>query len=402
MSVVCLDFETSTYNKGQPFDERNKAVSYSFLMEEPWFGMDGVPTHRRFDDLEFYNDLKYVATNASLFIGCNCKFDLHWLRNCGEKLPSSCRVWDVQLAEFILSGQRNSFASLNSLAELYSLPTKLDAVSEYWEQGVATEDIPPDVLEEYNNYDVELTYKVYLKQLEDPRMTPELKKLIMLQGLDLLVLQEMEWNGLKYNVVGSKEDAEKLKQELAEVDGVLQEYAQGINLDSGDQLSCFLFGGSITTERVEEETRVYKTGAKKGETYTRRRIVGVDVKTLPGFFTPDSGNELKKTKGTPNHELTNNTRYYSTDSGTLTQLKCKTKVQKLIVEKLQRRAYLQKLVSTYLEALPSLIEEMHWGDTLHPQYNQCQARTSRLSSSKPNAQNFPKEVDEYILSHYDS
>lgn len=394
MSIVCLDFETSTYNKGQPFDERNKAVSYSY------YTVGNTVTHKRYDELDFKDELSNILNSCSLFIGHNAKFDLNWARNLGGKLNPSCRVWDSQLAEFVLSGQRNSFASLNSLAELYNLPTKLDAVSEYWEQGVATEDIPPDVLEEYNNYDVELTYKVYLKQLEDPRMTPELKKLIMLQGLDLLVLQEMEWNGLKYNVVGSKEDAEKLKQELAEVDGVLQEYAQGINLDSGDQLSCFLFGGSITTERVEEETRVYKTGAKKGETYTRRRIVGVDVKTLPGFFTPDSGNELKKTKGTPNHELTNNTRYYSTDAGTLTQLKCKTKVQKLIVEKLQRRAYLQKLVSTYLEALPALLEEKHWGDTLHGQFNQVVVRTGRLSSSNPNLQNQPSEVDKYIISRY--
>jgi DNA polymerase I-like protein with 3'-5' exonuclease and polymerase domains len=47
------------------------------------------------------------------------------------------------------------------------------------------------------------------------------------------------------------------------------------------------------------------------------------------------------------------------------------------------------------------MEEKHWGDYLHGQYNQVVARTGRLSSSQPNLQNQPAEVDQYIISHYD-
>jgi DNA polymerase I-like protein with 3'-5' exonuclease and polymerase domains len=391
---LVLDFETSTHNKGNPFDSRNKAVSYSY------YSPDIPRWHARYTDLDFVMFLKHALSDTSLFISHNAKFDLHWCRKVlGTELPKF-RVWDTQLAEFVLSGQRNSFASLNSLAEMYGLPTKLDAVAEYWEKGVATEDIPPDVLEEYNNYDVELTWTVYLKQQDDPRMTPELHKLIMLQGLDLLVLQEMEWNGLKYNVAASKAEAERLSEELATIDARLKSIAGDINFDSGDELSCFLFGGSVIRERCEEISSVYKSGEKKGQEYIRRRWLEPEVKALPGFFTPDKTKELKKSKGIPDAELTNNTRYYATGADILEQLKCRSKVQKQIVDDLKRRAYLQKLVSTYLEALPALLEEKHWGEYLHGQFNQVVARTGRLSSSNPNLQNNPGEVDRYIITRY--
>ncbi len=391
---LVLDFETSTHNKGNPFDSRNKAVSYSY------YSPDIPRWHARYTDLDFVMFLKHALSDTSLFISHNAKFDLHWCRKVlGTELPKF-RVWDTQLAEFVLSGQRNSFASLNSLAEMYGLPTKLDAVAEYWEKGIATEDIPPDVLEEYNNYDVELTWNVYLKQQDDPRMTPELHKLIMLQGLDLLVLQEMEWNGLKYNVAASKDEAAKLSEELATIDARLKDIAGDINFDSGDELSCFLFGGSVIVERYEDTPSVYKSGAKKGQEYIRRKWLEPLVKTLPGFFTPDKTKELKKSKGIPDAELKHNTRYYATGADVLEQLKCRSKVQKQIVDDLKRRAYLQKLVSTYLEALPALLEEKHWGEYLHGQFNQVVARTGRLSSSNPNLQNNPGEVDRYIITRY--
>ena len=393
---LVLDFETSTFNKGNAFDSRNKAVSYSYYSPDL---LAHELKHMRYTDLDFKYVLSDLLNSCKLFIGHNCKFDLHWA-SVVRQASFSFRVWDTQLAEFVLSGQRNSFASLNSLAELYGLPTKLDAVAGYWEKGVATEDIPADVLEEYNNYDVELTWKVYQAQQQDSRMTPALHKLILLQGDDLLVLQEMEWNGLKYDTASSTADAEKLSAELAELDASLKAYSGNINLDSGDDLSCFLFGGSITLERYEDTPAVYKSGARKGQEYLRRRWLEPEIISLPGFFTPNPREELKKSKGIPDRELKNGTRYYSTDAGTLQQLSCRSKVQKQIVSWLQRRAYLQKLISTYLLALPELMAEKHWGDMLHGQFNQVVVRTGRLSSSQPNLQNQPEEVDKYIVSRY--
>jgi len=395
VTILVLDFETSIFNNGNPFDSRNFAVTYSHF--------DGVDIHHaRYDEPDFKSHLRGVVDDCTLFIGCNVKFDLHWLRNCQCYLPPRCRVWDVQLCEFVLSGQTNSFASLNSLAELYGLPTKLDEVASFWEKGISTEDIPADVVEEYNNYDVELTYQVYLKQLEDPRMTPALKKLVLLQGADLLVLQEMEYNGIKFDKEKSLQEANKLKEELDGLKAELAKLLGNINFNSGDQLSVALFGGAYEVENRHDEERVYKSGARKGETYVRSVLDSLEVVTCLGYFRPNPKDELAKTKGKPEHELVHNTRYYSTASDVLGQLPARTNVQRNVLEKLSRIAYIEKLVGTYLEAFPSLLEEKQWGYYLHGQYNQCIARTGRLSSSSPNMQNAPAELDKYLVSRYDS
>lgn len=393
MTTLVLDFETSIYNNGNPFDSRNFAVTYSHY--------DGVDMHHaRYDEPDFKSHLKDVVSVCTLLVGCNVKFDLHWLRNLGVTLPAKCRVFDVQLCEFILSGQTNSFASLNSLAELYSLPTKLDEVASYWEKGISTEDIPSDVVEEYNNYDVELTYQVYLKQLEDPRMTGALKKLTLLQGADLLVLQEMEYNGIKFDKESALQEAKTLKKELNVIKKELTKLLGPINFNSGEQLSVVLFGGAYEVEIRHDEERVYKSGPRKGETYTRSILDSVSVIECLGFFKPNPKDELAKTKGKPDNELFPGTRYYSTASDVLGQLPARTNVQKVVLAKLARMAYIEKLVGTYLEAFPSRLEEKQWGDYLHGQYNQCIARTGRLSSSSPNMQNAPAELDKYLVSRY--
>ncbi len=389
MNELVFDFETSTHNRGNPFDSRNFAVSYSTY----WEGR--VLQHVRYDDITFKDTLNNAVKHASLLIGCNLKFDLHWTANLGIQLPVGVRIWDCQLAEFVLSGQTHPFASLNELAELYGFPTKLDQVADYWDKGISTEDIPKEVLEEYNNYDVELTWKVYQAQQTDARMTPALRKLIMLQGLDLLVLQQMEYNGLKYDIKASEEAATKLSLELLDIDQRLDRYSNGINYNSGDQLSCFLFGGTFEQEIRTPETRIYKSGPRKGTEYVADKIERRSI-TLPGYFKPDPSTELKKTKGVK--DVT--TRLYSTSADVLQQLKASAKVQKDILALLSRRSYIEKLVGTYLKALPELIAEKHWGEYLHGQYNQCVARTGRLSSSQPNLQNTPGEVDQFIVTRY--
>ncbi|TAK65538.1 MAG: DNA polymerase I [Bacteroidetes bacterium] len=78
---------------------------------------------------------------------------------------------------------------------------------------------------------------------------------------------------------------------------------------------------------------------------------------------------------------------YSTDVGVLETLRH----QHLIIEQLLEQRQLQKLKSTYVDALPSLINPKT--GRLHTSYNQTVAATGRLSSSDPNLQNIPIKTE---------
>lgn len=387
---LTFDFECTITNKGNPFTKCNQAVSYSYKIE------DSPAKFHYFNEPDFVTALRAVFAEATWLIGVNLKFDLHWAQRLGIRPPKGVRVWDCQLAEFIMSGQTTSFPSMDSLCEKYGIPGKEDAVSQFWEQGVDTTDIPVDILKEYGNGDVDRTWKIFQAQLQDPRMTPAIHKLILLDGADLLVLQKMEWNGLKYDAEKSRAEADHLRTEFTRVTDYLTGLVpcpQDFNWDSGDHLSAFLYGGSLVFERYETVELTYKSGPRKGEQYTRNKKIGEDVYKFPGIFKPLRNSKVARS--TPERPL------YSTAEPILKQLGQKSKVQKQIIECLLKRAELGKLIDTYFVALPNLIEKMEWEDgIIHGQYNQVVARTGRLSSSKPNMQNNPEAVDRMFVSRY--
>ena len=73
-----------------------------------------------------------------------------------------------------------------------------------------------------------------------------------------------------------------------------------------------------------------------------------------------------------------------------------------IVDIILKRSGLIKKVSTYYRGLVSLIKDSNWNPgTIHGQLNQCVARTGRLSSSKPNLQNFDGDIKGLFKSRYE-
>jgi hypothetical protein len=99
-NILTLDFETTTHNKGHPFDLRNEAVSYATLANERF------PDFKYYTDPDFIDYLGVSVADADALVGFNIKFDLHWLHNvCPLVDLSKTRVWDCQLAEFVYSGQ---------------------------------------------------------------------------------------------------------------------------------------------------------------------------------------------------------------------------------------------------------------------------------------------------------
>src|SRR5690606_27629138 len=94
-----------------------------------------------YTDIEFLKEARCIE-DATLLIGFNIKFDLHWLRRYGIRPNDKVRIWDCQLAEFIITGQQGAYPSLDGCCEKYGLGQKDDRISEYWKLGVDTTDIP--------------------------------------------------------------------------------------------------------------------------------------------------------------------------------------------------------------------------------------------------------------------
>lgn len=330
--------------------------------------------------------LQSEIDSAELLIGFNIKFDLHWLKRSGVVFNLlTTKVWDCQLAEFLLEGQSNPYPSLDQACTKYGMPLKIDIVKkEFWEKGIDTDVIPRDILATYLDGDLDRTARVYHNQL--PQLTGNLRKLFSLQCQDLLVLEEMEWNGLRFDTAIAEEQAQKEIEKIADIEKQLKVGYENIpiNWDSGDHISCYLYGGEIV-HTVRLPIGVYKSGAKAGQ--PRYKLVDY-VHTLPRQVDPPKGSELKK-EG-----------YYATNEPTLRGIKGTAAVRKR-VNLLLERAKSAKLLGTYYKGLPELIDEMDWpSQSLHGSFNQCVAATGRLSSTKPNQQNFAGELKSILVTRY--
>lgn len=375
MDVLTSDWEVTTFSNGSAFDQRNKAVCLGAKHNDS----EAICEF----DLTVYNE--GFLYDFELHVLFNAKFDLHWYRRLGYQIPIN--IWCCQVAEFILSGQKIRYPSLEETAVKYGLGHKEDVVkNEYWSKGIDTDQIPKDILSSYCIQDVDLTYQIYLKQVEQFKQNPKLYKLFRLMCQDLLVLEEMEWNGQKYDEDLCLERAKAIEIEINEITEKLKAiYPEvPINFNSGDQLSAFLYGG-IIYEETKEHDGFYKTGQKAGQ--PKYKNVTVEH-VLPRLIEPLKGSELKK-EG-----------FFKTDEGTLRKLK--GAAAKKLVGPLLRLAELDKLNSTYYKGLPKKNEEFNWPKgMIHGQFNQVVAQTGRLSSSSPNLQNLAGDILDVFITRYD-
>ena len=382
---LTLDFETTFYNHGNPFDSRNffvvLGVKYS-----------GEPaTCIYFDEPDAVPRLQRLIDGASILIGFNAKFDLHHLRKAGINFEGK-PVWDCQVGEFLLENQKNPYPSLNQAAEKYGLGQKMDVIKlEYWDKGINTDEIPRPILTEYLEQDLHLTEQVYLKQREQFQTNQQGKyALFRLQCQDLLVLEEYEANGIKFNTKAARLRAEELSTELEAIHKEMVSLVGNVpfNLNSGDHVSCILYGGTITIDdRIP--VGVYKTGKNIGA--TRYKIIKKNYE-LPRLCEPLKGTEVKKPEGSQ--------PIWQTNEDVLATIKL-TKHSRKLVNLIQSYTKLDKLRGTYLEGIPLLIEKMNWEpNMIHGNLNQCVACTGRLSSTKPNLQNMPPETKVFMESRY--
>ena len=386
MRSLILDVETTISNKGNPFDETNK-LCYIGLLDT-----DASTYSIEYDDQPYRTRLEEVQAKideADVLVGFNIKFDLHWIRKYGINIVGK-RVWDCQLVHFILTGQQHPYPSLNGVSAYYDLGSKLDVIADdYWKNGIDTDKIPKDLLEDYLKQDLLLTQKVYEKQMEEfASSAKNMQRLISLHNQDLVILEEMEFNGLLFDENSSTILAGELEEQIAVIDKILMEYHDLVefNPNSTEHVSSLLYGGTIKVKR-REAIGVFKTGERKGQ--TKERWAEHEIK-FPRLINPIKGSELTK-EG-----------FFSTDDQTLKSLKTRSRYAKDLVEVLLKRATLEKRLTAYYKGLVDLRKEMNWHEgRLHGQLNQCVARTGRLSSSKPNLQNFDGEIKTLFGSRYE-
>lgn len=382
MNCLPCDLETTIFNKGNAFDSRND-VCLVGIGERVWdIAYSSSPYG------ESLREIQDVIDKADMLCFVNAKFDLHHLRNLGIKF-SHKRIWDCALVEFMLEGQTTPYPSMNKMAEKYGLSLKPDIKTTYWENGIDTKDIPIQEIWTYlQEHDLPTTKAIYSiqKELVEAR-SKQFQRLVSLMNQDILVLQEMEYNGFYFDEEQCKIKAEEAQSTINELRMELNDYhnIEEFNTESGDHLSCLLYGGTITIPR-RELIGEYKTGDKKGQPKYGWKDY---TYTLPRLFNPLPKSELKK-EG-----------YWATGEDILKQLKCRDKAGKRLLEVILSLAKLEKMVGTYYNGLPKLREEMHWKQNmLHGNLNQVTARTGRLSSTKPNLQNIAGEMKSVFKSRF--
>lgn len=381
--IVSYDTETLTHSKGNAYDTRNKLCLAGVYDGEEYDIYD-----IEYSDTPYREQVELLGSNlltADLIVMFNAKFEIAWSRNYGIDL-SDCKIWDCQLVHFILTNQTTPYPSLNGVAEYYGLGSKLDKIAEYWDAGIQTDEIDYDELREYLEQDVSLTLQIYYKQMEELNTTKQhLRKLVQLSNMDILTLADMEWHGLLYDFDLSAEKAESLTKQISDLDAQLISFydIEGLNWNSNDHLSAILYGGLLKTQGRETVERTLKDGTVKVS--ERNCIIEQD---MPRLVDPLPRSECAK-EG-----------YWKTSEDVLKSLKAKGKAKE-IIQLVLKRSLLDKELNTYALGMKKLYDEKHYSDNIiHTQFNQVVARTGRISSSQPNAQNFSKGAKECIISRY--
>ena len=279
---------------------------------------------------EALNILEPLFSNEeSLKIAHNYKFDYMMLRRGGLEVEGP--VFDTMLAAYLIDADQK--LKMDTLAEkyLHYSPISIEKLIGSGRNQKTMDEVAPEEVMTYACEDADITLRLY-EVLSDVLQEDELEEIAQSLEFPLTkVLAKMEMEGVLVDREILDELSASLREDLIALEKEIYEKAgTEFNINSPKQLGEVLFD---------------KMGLPPG----------------------------KKTK----------TGQYSTAESVLTKLASDYEMPELILE---YRA-LSKLKSTYVDALPKLINEKT--NRIHTDFNQSVAATGRLSSSNPNLQNIP-------------
>lgn len=326
LKEFCFDSETTSIN---PLDAELVALTFS------WEKGKGYLIHFPDNEKEtkaILEILRPVFENPdTLKIGQNIKFDIQVLANYGIQVKGP--LFDTMIAHYLLEPDMRH--NMNLLSETYLSYSPVHIESLIGDKGNNQKNmrsVAVDKLMEYAVEDADVTYQ--LKNVFEPKIKSEgLGELSRNIEMPLInVLAAMERYGVKLNLDDLKEITSNLREDIISLEKEIYALAgTEFNISSPKQLGDILF----IRLKLDEKARVTKT------------------------------------------------KQFITNEEILQRLVSKHP----IVEKVLEYRGLRKLLSTYVEALPLLVDKNT--GRIHTSYNQAVAATGRLSSNNPNLQNIP-------------
>ena len=324
--IVSLDTETTSTNAIEA-----ELVGLSFSVEENKAYYIPIPPNSK-KALEIVNIFKPLYENEKILkVGQNIKYDLEVLANYGVTL--SGKMFDTMIAHYVI--QPELYHNMDYLAEIYLKYKTIHIEELIGPKGKGQKnmrDLSPEQIYEYAAEDADVTLK--LKNILEKELKKyDVEHLFYDIEMPLMpVLASMEMNGVRLDTKSLQETSEVLTQRMKAIeDKIYQLAGESFNIASPKQVGEILFDKLKIVEKA------------------------------------------KKTK----------TGQYVTNEEVLQGLKHKHEIVGNILE----HRGLKKLLGTYVDALPSLINQRT--GHIHTSFNQTITSTGRLSSSDPNLQNIP-------------
>ena len=323
---LVLDTETTSTNA---IDAELVGLSFSVQEHEAFY----VPIPPQRDEAQKIVNLfrPVYEYERILKIGQNLKYDLEVLRNYDIHLKG--KMWDTMIAHYLIQPELRH--NMDYMAEVYLHYQTIhidELIGPRGKSQRSMRELDPKDVYEYACEDADITLQLKNK------LEPELKQhdcedLFYQIEMPLMpVLAEMEMTGVCLDTASLAETSKQFTVRMNEIEQRIYELAgQPFNIASPKQVGEILFDKLKIVEKP------------------------------------------KKTK----------TGQYVTSEEVLQQLRHKHEIVGLILD----HRGLKKLLGTYIDALPSLINKRT--GHIHTSFNQTITATGRLSSSDPNLQNIP-------------
>ena len=324
--VISLDTETTSTNAIDA-----QLVGLSFAVEEKKAYYVPVPAQAN-EAQNIVDKFKDIYENPNtLKVGQNIKYDLEVLRNYGIMLQGP--LFDTMIAHYLLQPELRH--NMDFMAEVYLNYETVHIDALIGAKGKTQKnmrELAPSEVYAYACEDADITLQ--LKNVLQPKLVEAgVERLFNEVEMPLIpVLAEMECNGVRIDTAALKETSQVFTERMLQLEQeIYQAAGKTFNVASPKQVGDILFG---------------------------------EMKII---------DKPKKTK----------TGQYVTSEEVLQTLRSK---HPIVAHILDYRA-LKKLLGTYVDALPKLINPRT--GHIHTSFNQAVTATGRLSSSDPNLQNIP-------------